>query len=239
MTFAEILEKDRLFPDYIILYQEGMFYKAYERSAFLVYNYIFPFKLSKKFVKVVGQDVISLGFPIKTLPKWMAGREQRLAPDGLAVYSKAKAKEEFTDDEFNNWKETVEVNISKRYTPNTATIQKTPLYKKCYDLVVEIYCVSRNFSKHVREPLGVTLKAKTYELSYFIRFYYETPNDDKNAWVKKALMDVREIEFILQLLKDLREINLSHYCKCSEILASVSKQLELLHQKVMAKVDVV
>ena len=37
--------------------------KAYERSAFFAHTLIHEFKLSKRYIKTVNMDVISLGFP--------------------------------------------------------------------------------------------------------------------------------------------------------------------------------
>ena len=63
MTFKEIIERESCNEDSIWLYREGMFVKAYERSAFFAHALIHEFKLSKRFIKNVNMDVISLGFP--------------------------------------------------------------------------------------------------------------------------------------------------------------------------------
>ena len=45
-----------------------MFMKAYERSAFFAHTLIHEFKLSKRYIKTVNMDVISLGFPESLVP---------------------------------------------------------------------------------------------------------------------------------------------------------------------------
>ena len=40
--------------------REGMFMKAYERSAFFAHTLIHEFKLSKRYIKTVNMDVIIL-----------------------------------------------------------------------------------------------------------------------------------------------------------------------------------
>ena len=66
MIFYEIISNESQNEDSIYLYREGMFMKAYERSAFFAHTLIHEFKLSKRYiktVKTVNMDVISLGFP--------------------------------------------------------------------------------------------------------------------------------------------------------------------------------
>lgn len=63
MTFHEIISNESQNEDSIYLYSEGMFMKAYERSAFFAHTLIHEFKLSKRYIKTVNMDVISLGFP--------------------------------------------------------------------------------------------------------------------------------------------------------------------------------
>ncbi len=60
---------------YVIhLHKEGLFYVAYERSCYAFHRYIKPFKLAKRFVKSVGQEVVKLGFPVSSLEKLIGGK---------------------------------------------------------------------------------------------------------------------------------------------------------------------
>jgi hypothetical protein len=68
MTFREIIEREDQNTDSIWLYREGLFMKAYERSAFFAHTLIHEFKLSKRYIKTVNMDVISLGFPEQAIP---------------------------------------------------------------------------------------------------------------------------------------------------------------------------
>jgi hypothetical protein len=64
---AEILAKEALSEPRIYLYREGIFWKAYQRSAYRVLQRRPDFKLKKKYIKAVSCEVVSLGFPIDTL----------------------------------------------------------------------------------------------------------------------------------------------------------------------------
>ena len=46
----------------VYLYKEGVFWIAYEQSAYLV-SQVKALKPTKKFVKTIGQEVVSVGFP--------------------------------------------------------------------------------------------------------------------------------------------------------------------------------
>ena len=83
MTFKEIISREEQNTDSIWLYREGMFMKAYERSAFFAHTLIHEFKLSKRYIKTVNMDVISLGFPEQTVPKWLNGYVYEWVQDGL------------------------------------------------------------------------------------------------------------------------------------------------------------
>ncbi len=68
-TIAEILAREDLFEPRIYLYKEGVFWKAYQQSAYLVDKLQGGFKLHKRFVKNASRKVVSLGFPQVTLER--------------------------------------------------------------------------------------------------------------------------------------------------------------------------
>lgn len=66
---ADILVEEAKLVDRIILYKEGIFWKAYQYSAYRVLKRQPTFKVKKRFIKTVDCEVISLGFPDKTLKR--------------------------------------------------------------------------------------------------------------------------------------------------------------------------
>lgn len=72
---TEILGKERESDDKIYLHREGIFWKAYQRSAFHVIQRRGGMKLTKKYVKTVKCEVVSLGFPDVTLLKMFREEE--------------------------------------------------------------------------------------------------------------------------------------------------------------------
>lgn len=58
----------------ILLYREGIFYRAYEYSAYYFHQYIRPtYRLHKRYYRVIGQDMVYLGFPCEVLPQLLHG----------------------------------------------------------------------------------------------------------------------------------------------------------------------
>ena len=51
------------------LFKEGLFYKCYNEDAMVFTQRVRVYKLSNKYVKSVGSEVLSLGFPISEVEK--------------------------------------------------------------------------------------------------------------------------------------------------------------------------
>lgn len=61
-NLSSILSTESSNTHTLYFYREGVFYKAYERSAYLFVKYIRPFQVKKRLVKSVKQEVVSVGF---------------------------------------------------------------------------------------------------------------------------------------------------------------------------------
>lgn len=69
MTYKEIILREADNTSLIYLYKEGLFWKAYEKSAYLFVNSIASYKVKSKFVKAVKQDIIYIGLPPVSLER--------------------------------------------------------------------------------------------------------------------------------------------------------------------------
>ena len=69
MHYQEITNKEAANSGEINLYLEGIFWKAYQQSAYLFVKNVVDFKLSGKFIKAISQPVVSIGFPKSSLIK--------------------------------------------------------------------------------------------------------------------------------------------------------------------------
>lgn len=102
MTLSEKIAKEQVQNTSVFLYREGLFWKAYEYSAFLFVQHIRAYRAQKKHVKILKQDVVSLGFPDCALDDVLKDRESERI-DEKCIEIKADfpiIKEE----EFEQWK---------------------------------------------------------------------------------------------------------------------------------------
>jgi len=226
MTFSELLERESKNVDSIFLYKEGIFLKAYERSAYWLYMLVNDFKLSKRYIKVVDQEVISLGFPEKSIKKWLNRFEYKYLNQTTVC---CKVGRTLDVEKYLIWKDSIETNKDKSFTPHTAFIQKTPLFKVAYDTLIQIYEISRNFSGDTKATLGKDMKEKAFSMCYIIRCVFDT--EMKADLLLKVLAYCNELKFIGQVLKDLNQISLNQFSLLSERLVSVSKQTEAMKRK--------
>ena len=80
-NLSEILQNECTNTHILYFYREGVFYKAYEHSAYLFVKHVKPFQVKKRMVKSVKQEVVSIGFPINSLTNYFSSekiREKRM-----------------------------------------------------------------------------------------------------------------------------------------------------------------
>ena len=105
MTSKDFIRAEAENTDRIILYREGLFWKAYERSAFAVCTQIRPFKPTKRSLKTLGGgELISIGFPSSTEDRVLDGLTRlETEPDRLVL----SARRPVVVAEFEAWKASV------------------------------------------------------------------------------------------------------------------------------------
>ena len=54
--------------NYFTLFKEGLFYKCYNEDAMVFVQRLRAYKVSTKFIKIVGDTVYSIGFPVGERP---------------------------------------------------------------------------------------------------------------------------------------------------------------------------
>lgn len=96
-----ILEREKQNNE-IILHREGIFYIAYEHSAWLFTVAIHNFKVKKQYIKCVAQDVVSIGFPMTSLENLASGCE--ITDEGGVLHLLLPAGRLPQKNDFENWK---------------------------------------------------------------------------------------------------------------------------------------
>ena len=101
MTYKERIDKEDRNHNCLILYKEGIFFKAYEQSAYAFHTRIQPFQLKAKTLKDVEQPYITLGFPQSQQEKYLSGLK---IIEENPEYLIAELPEPINKDAFVSWK---------------------------------------------------------------------------------------------------------------------------------------
>lgn len=102
-NLLEILALEQENHSSIYFYREGVFYKAYEQSAYLFVHHIKPFQIKKRYVKSVKREVISVGFPTNSLYNYFS--KEKVTE--LEICAKVDLDKMFDLAEFEQWKNSV------------------------------------------------------------------------------------------------------------------------------------
>ena len=108
MDYLQILIKQHAATG-ILLLREGLFWRGYEQSAYVLHR-MFGFKPTKKLVKRVGQEVVSVGFPVQSLSKYFPD----VQPAGNEILCEVQGEAAaFTEQNYTVWKASLPLRESK------------------------------------------------------------------------------------------------------------------------------
>ena len=92
MTSRDFIRAEADNTDRIILYKEGLFWKAYERSAYILCMQVRPSTPTKKSLKSLdGGRIVSVGFPWKHEEKYIGALERLESSDERLTLAAASA----------------------------------------------------------------------------------------------------------------------------------------------------
>jgi hypothetical protein len=111
----------------------------------------------------------------------------------------------------------------KNKTKRMATYNNLPVYKVSYELLVELFRYTKNFSREYKYTIGESIKKEVLEM---IRNIYRANSIQmKRGVIQSARENVETIRLFLRLLKDLQQINIAKFVFLNEKIEDVSKQL--------------
>ena len=99
-----------------------------------------------------------------------------------------------------------------------------PVYKAAYDLMLEIFQFTKDFSREYKYTIGQDLKIEATQL---IKRIFQANSDfgTRKQYIKQARAHTEVIRLYIRLLKDLKQINVKKFVSLNEKIESVSKQL--------------
>ena len=104
-----------------------------------------------------------------------------------------------------------------------ATYDELPVYKATYDLLLEIFRFTKDFSKEYKYSVGESLKKETIELITLI--YRANSRPDKQATLQTAREHIEVIRLLVRIMKDIQQISLKRFVEVNIQIENVSKQL--------------
>lgn len=137
MTSQDFIRAEAENTDRIILYKEGLFWKAYERSAYILCMQVRPFKPTKRSLKSLdGGQIVSVGFPWKHEEKHIGALERLESGDDRLTLAAASV---IDPADFENWKTLLPLHIpaaSRRASEAAAADLEPPCRVESTSLIV-------------------------------------------------------------------------------------------------------
>jgi len=103
------------------------------------------------------------------------------------------------------------------------TYYNLPVYKKSYDLLLEIFKLTKDFTREYKYTIGEELKKETTAM--IINIYRANRSTDKVGYITNARENIEVIRLLIRLLKDLKQIQVAKIARLNLAIEDLSKQL--------------
>ncbi|MCL1689402.1 four helix bundle protein [Elizabethkingia anophelis] len=104
-----------------------------------------------------------------------------------------------------------------------ALYDQLPVYKEGYDLLLELYRISKNMDRDYKFTLGEKIKSAASDL--IISIYRANRRENKLLILEEAKSHIEIIRLMLRIYKDLKQISVNDFINIPERIESTSKQI--------------
>ncbi|MCA9398130.1 MAG: diversity-generating retroelement protein Avd [Candidatus Omnitrophica bacterium] len=213
MKVKDILQMELKNKNNIILLKEGMFFRAYNRSAMRLTNGIKTLKICVKWIKSVEQTIFYCGFPetifskIKEIAEaknyqWQACSPQEIHITGLKV----------KDENYEMWTQEVLKRHEVSKAPNfkkKGTSSVTPVVEKHYDLMVWFMPKLAKFPKDQRYVMADRIGARLLDIQE--RLIEAVYTAERNDILRAVNIRIDQLRYLVRISKDMKYISVSQY----------------------------
>ena len=224
MTVAEKLQEVSLYAknDKILLFCEGMFWKAYQEAAYMFVKKIRPYQVNCNYIKKIQSDVLSLGFPKPSADKILSGLDYS-EDDGRIVIKLSDVS--FNESDYSEWRfEVIPQSVPSR-KPSSDTLL---VFKHSYDLVLYFYQLNKNVSREYKFSLCENIKAELHELLMSVYFANESDlPSEKTDKIRKTLEFLASVKIRIRLLYDLKQISIKQFSLLAERMTDLKDELTM------------
>ena len=141
--------------NYFTLFKEGLFYKCYNEDAMVFVQRLRAYKVSTKFIKIVGDTVYSIGFPVGEVEKGNLTLEfisEKIAAksfeiketDVLFLHNDGDLKNDYKD-----WIDTIQEQEIIKGSQESSALYKPPIHTTTIISMIKNY-VMGNLKKTIR-----------------------------------------------------------------------------------------
>lgn len=219
--------------DEVVLFLEGKFWKAYEQSAYKLTR-LYGFKPTKRYIKLVKQEVISVGFPEEALRKYLSNARVESAKRMLRAWVKCPQSEQ----SFEEWKSATRVKEMVVFTKSENQPPKTesecyakdvglPVFRLAYELTLRLFHDCAKMSKDYRYTLGEDIRKRLLRMQVCIYHANDQKEaEQKIAYITEALENLIEVKICVRVLHDSKQISLKNFAYLCEKMVSVEDPLK-------------
>lgn len=212
----------------VVLFLEGKFWKAYEKSAFVL-TMMYGFKPTKRYVKLAKQEIISVGFPQESLQKYLGNEKTEYSEKLIRVW----CNKEQNEDAFINWKTTTRIKEIKilsvqkeeKSKPSPVSDIGLPVFKVAYDLLLRLFQYCSKMSKDYRYTLGEDIKQKLLRMQVCIYHANAVERQEKLTYITEALSLLIEVKLCVRILHDSKQLSLKRFALLCEQMVEIETQL--------------
>ena len=104
-----------------------------------------------------------------------------------------------------------------------ATYDRLPVYRASYDLLVEIFQFTKNFTREYKYTVGEKLKNETLEM--IMNIYRANTRQIKKDTLQKAREHLEVVRLLMRLTKDMKQISINRFVDVNKKIENISKQL--------------
>lgn len=229
-------ERERNIND-LVLFLEGKFWKAYEQSAYVLTR-LYGFKPTKRYIKLIGEEVISVGFPEESLMKYLSNARVDREKKILRAWVQCPQ----SDQSFFEWKNATRIKEKQPKSPpelggvpeGGRGLQPSrvkdiglPVFRLAYDLLLRLFHDCQKMSKDYRYTLGEDIKKRLLRLEVCI--YHANDQKDaeqKRRYITEALENLIEVKICVRILHDNKQLSLKQFAYLCEKMVEVEDHLK-------------
>lgn len=104
-----------------------------------------------------------------------------------------------------------------------STYYNLPVYKQSYDLLLEVFKLTKEFDREYKYTIGEELKKEM--IAMIINIYRANSNKYRLKYIVSARENIEVIRLLIRLLKDLKQIPVASIARINLAIEELSKQL--------------